>query len=128
MPQRIQRRRQKGWRMPEGAIYVGRSTKWGNPFAVRDHIRPVDPRWPYIHRLLPESAKLMPWSILTVTDRRMATTLHFDWFIEQPHLMLTVAEELGGHDLACFCPLDQPCHADFLLEMANPGATPVGEQ
>jgi len=22
-------------------------------------------------------------------------------------------------DLACYCPLDQPCHADVLLELAN---------
>jgi hypothetical protein len=27
--------------------------------------------------------------------------------------------ELAGHDLACWCPLDQPCHADVLLELAN---------
>lgn len=26
---------------------------------------------------------------------------------------------LAGHDLACWCPLDQPCHADVLLELAN---------
>lgn len=26
---------------------------------------------------------------------------------------------LRGHDLACWCPLDQPCHADVLLELAN---------
>ena len=28
-------------------------------------------------------------------------------------------EELRGHDLACWCPLDQACHADVLLELAN---------
>lgn len=28
-------------------------------------------------------------------------------------------EELRGKDLACYCPLDQPCHADVLLEWAN---------
>lgn len=32
MPERIQRSRKKGWRMPEGAIYVGRPSRWGNPF------------------------------------------------------------------------------------------------
>ena len=26
---------------------------------------------------------------------------------------------LRGHDLACWCPLNQPCHADVLLELAN---------
>lgn len=37
-PKRIQRKRSKGWRMPEGAVYVGRPTKWGNPFCVVDVI------------------------------------------------------------------------------------------
>jgi hypothetical protein len=32
MPKRIQRKRIKGWRMPENAVYVGRPTRWGNPF------------------------------------------------------------------------------------------------
>ena len=27
--------------------------------------------------------------------------------------------ELAGKNLACWCPLDQPCHADVLLEIAN---------
>ena len=31
-----------------------------------------------------------------------------------------VREELAGRNLACWCPLDQPCHADVLLELANP--------
>jgi hypothetical protein len=27
--------------------------------------------------------------------------------------------ELRGRDLACYCPLEEPCHADVLLEVAN---------
>lgn len=42
MTQRIQRRRTKGWRMPEGAVYVGRGSKWGNPYMARQrHERAV---------------------------------------------------------------------------------------
>jgi len=26
---------------------------------------------------------------------------------------------MAGRDLACWCPLDEPCHADVLLEIAN---------
>ena len=37
MPKRIQRQRTRGWRMPEGAIYVGRPTRWGNPFQPGVH-------------------------------------------------------------------------------------------
>jgi len=28
---------------------------------------------------------------------------------------------LRGHDLACWCRLDQTCHADVLLDLANGG-------
>ena len=28
-------------------------------------------------------------------------------------------DELRGKDLACWCPLDKPCHADVLLREAN---------
>lgn len=34
MPQRIQRRRTKGWKMPPNTIYVGRGSRWGNPYRV----------------------------------------------------------------------------------------------
>jgi Domain of unknown function (DUF4326) len=34
--------------------------------------------------------------------------------------LATLRQDLGGRDLACWCPLDQPCHADVLLELANP--------
>lgn len=37
-PQRIQRLRTKGWRKPESAVYVGRPTKWGNPFTGPDAV------------------------------------------------------------------------------------------
>ena len=37
---RIQRQRTKGWRMPEGAIYVGRPSRWGNPWPVTGDIQP----------------------------------------------------------------------------------------
>ena len=34
MPKGIQRKRTKGWRMPENCVYVGRPSKWENPFTV----------------------------------------------------------------------------------------------
>jgi hypothetical protein len=30
------------------------------------------------------------------------------------------ANELRGNNLACWCGLDAPCHADALLDLANP--------
>jgi hypothetical protein len=85
-PKRIQRKRTKGWKMPDGAVYVGRPTKWGNrhTFGGRD---------------------------LCVRMYRK------DW-----HDTDAIRAELRGKDLACWCPLDQPCHADVLLEIANSSA------
>jgi hypothetical protein len=31
-------------------------------------------------------------------------------------------DDLRGHDLCCWCPLDSPCHGDVLLELANTDA------
>lgn len=93
MPQRIQRRRTKGWRMPERAVYVGRPTKWGNPYPAdlfggsREKV--VSQFWKYLHH---ENGA---------------------------ELMNAIRAELRGKDLACWCPLDRPCHADVLLELAN---------
>jgi len=37
-PLRIQRKRTKGWRMPANSVYVGRPTKWGNPYRGPDAV------------------------------------------------------------------------------------------
>lgn len=109
-PKRIQRKRTKGWRMPEGAVYVGRPTRWANPFRVGD----PDPAW------------CMRSIVLTVNGVEPgpldaeAAAAHFDLVARDA---LTRDPDwlapLRGHDLACWCPLDQPCHADVLLELAN---------
>lgn len=38
MPQRVQRKRSKGWRAPADAVYVGRGCgmPWGNPWKAED--------------------------------------------------------------------------------------------
>ena len=38
---------------------------------------------------------------------------------DHPDLVVAARRELRGRDLMCWCPLDQPCHADVLLEIAN---------
>lgn len=85
MPVRIQRKRTKGWKMPPNTVYVGRPSKWGNPFDS-SNTGQLDP----ILRFTCEAAPLLD------------------------------VGELRGKNLACWCPLDQPCHADVLLELANP--------
>lgn len=113
-PKRIQRRRVKGWRMPESAIYVGRPTRWGNPFQLLN-----EEGWP----LIVDAAGANPcWQerLTWEAAHRRVVELYRQWVREWPSWRRSQIEELlSGHDLACWCPLDQPCHADVLLELAN---------
>ena len=117
MPERIQLRRTRGWRKPDGAVVVARPSRWGNPW------------------------RLAPWSGgCTVVDRwgneysvaagdwRGVAVRHFREDLMDGRLdfdPVDVVEALAGRDLACWCPLEDaqgrrvPCHADVLLELAN---------
>lgn len=99
MPERIQRKRIKGYRMPEGAIYVGRPTKWANPFRVGSNEE-----------------------LGEVANAELAVKLFRDWMHHPEGWLLPRPPELlslRGRDLACWCLLDHPCHASVLLELAN---------
>jgi hypothetical protein len=56
-PKRVRRERTKGFRLPEGAVCVDRTTKWGNPFKVGEKIRNDSPLWPYIAATVPGGAR-----------------------------------------------------------------------
>ena len=57
-------------------------------------------------------------------DPVVSVELYRDHVHRTPDLMRAAPRELGGHDLCCWCPLDQPCHADVLLAIANAEPTP----
>ena len=104
MPKRIQRKRTKGWRMPEGAVYVGRPTRFGNSVLVDDW--PDKVLWEPYHR----RHRAAEWA--TQWYRHILASDHF--------LRGDAIARLRGKDLVCWCPLDQPCHADVLLDVVNP--------
>jgi len=113
-PQRIRRSRRKGWRMPEAAVYVGRGDKegWGNPFRVGHEISVVD--YEPGKRYSSDA-----WGCAMPVTRQLAVDLYRAWLLCRPAAVQAARETLAGRDLACWCPLDQPCHADVLLEVAN---------
>ena len=80
--------------MPDGAVYVGRPGRWGNPFAVGD---------------------------AGVPTRAAAVARYREWVATQAELLEAARAELAGRNLVCWCPPGEPCHADVLLELANPG-------
>jgi hypothetical protein len=91
-PVRVQLSRRRGWRKPSNTVVVSRPTRWGNPFPAQgpnDRARVVALYRDFIHRA------------------------------ENAALREAARRELGGKNLACWCPLDGPCHADVLLEVAN---------
>ena len=94
MPKRIQRKRTKGWKMPPNTVYVGRGTKWGNPFRLGKD----------------GTAQLCVAQFRAFLQELWGTDM------AGPE---AIRYQLRGKDLACWCPLDQPCHADVLLEIAN---------
>ena len=110
---RIQVRRTKGWRKPEGAVVVARPSKWGNPFRVGDCIEAgfasdeQQARVVVVHAF----ADWLRGDRWADGSGPHADKRHLDYLASIP--------ELRGHDLACWCPLDQPCHADVLLVLAN---------
>jgi hypothetical protein len=111
-PQRIQRKRTKGWRMPEGAVYVGHPTKWGNPYRWDEY--PATVLWDDEPTHVPAATRRR----YSVVDFKSALAYGIGGLPGYPSVE-QVRAELAGRDLACWCPLDQPCHADVLLEVAN---------
>jgi hypothetical protein len=55
---------------------------------------------------------------MAVSDFRNDLLGRFGDRLDYPPVPVIIAE-LRGRDLACWCPLDQPCHADVLLAIAN---------
>jgi hypothetical protein len=98
-PVRIKLRRIKGWRKPEGAVVVARPSKWGNPISWKP---PLDRTY-----------------AVRAFDNWLSGCLIQRDLHGQPPTIAEIIATLRGKDLCCWCALDQPCHADVLLEIAN---------
>jgi len=99
-PVRLQLSRAKGFdlqaaslkRNGRKAVVVSRPGRWGNPWKVGDGLSSED------------------------------TVAHYRAALLGGRLDVTVKEvraDLGGRNLACWCPLSAPCHGDILLAIAN---------
>lgn len=118
-PIRVQRKRTKGFKTPEDTIYVGRPTKYGNPFKL-------DPDGTIL--CFSVNRKLLdPWIVFSDESGHSVEDivelyelwikgrmLDFEFLPLPPKI-----EELKGKNLSCFCSIEKPCHVDILLTVAN---------
>lgn len=120
-PKRIQLKRTKGWRKPEGAVVVARPSKWGNPYraiggTVFGPTRPI------------EGGEMVAYSTHAPAERAVTAAIEnyrrdIDCAARSRLTTDEIRRKLAGRDLGCWCPLAQPCHGDVLLEIANGGAS-----
>jgi len=100
-PVRIQLSRKKGWKLPPNTVVVSRPTRWGNPWKVRKgKLRQLTDDASQAEAV--EAFKMM------LADGQTP-----------PFALVNIREELAGKNLACWCKLGTPCHADVLLKLAN---------
>lgn len=96
MPERIQRKRVKGWKAPPNTVSVCRPGRYGNPYRVGADVPG------------------MPGEKMDATDAVQFFKLFMPDFAREAY-----RKELAGKNLMCWCKIGDPCHADVLLELAN---------
>ena len=75
--------------VPEGSVYIGRPSKWGNPFSIGKD-----------------------------GTREEVIAKYLGWILTHPEKMEEAQRELQGQNLVCFC-APKACHGDILLRIAN---------
>ena len=120
-PVRIQLSCRKGFRMqdmsPDGrpVVKVARPGKWGNPFTVKSELKAG---------YKPEDCASMA---VFAFQEWLKGSQSYSGFESQREYINSNITDLAGKHLACFCPLDKPCHADVLLRMAYKPMTLIEE-
>jgi hypothetical protein len=130
-PERIRHSRDKSWQLPTNTVKVSRRTKWANPFAKK--IKGGEDGLATMSRqmLCDEYQEWLttPTYLNRNRDGDWVQMSHRSWpdMLGVPYEGRPSVEKirtaLGGKDLACDCHEGQPCHAEVLLAIANPGWT-----
>ena len=119
MPKRIQRKRTRGWKAPEGAVYCGRGSPYGNPVVAKvgEWLSTTGGTQIQIN-----GKAIMP---LTKADAKRWATEAFRIILDNHDMREALGypadvSPLKGRDLMCWCAEDEPhCHLIPLMEVAN---------
>lgn len=126
MPQRVQRKRTRGWRAPENATYVGRGTFFGNPWVV---VRTnTGTGWAvqwagHAGQHRPDGLNDFVPANNQADAHTLAVELYELWVHAHPTLLDRIRRDLAGRDLMCWCAEPLACHVDVLLRLAAPERT-----
>lgn len=111
MPERLQRKRTAGWRAPEGAKYVRRGSKFGNP----NRIVANEGGWSVVY----DNGGAVGIFGVKAEAHQFAVDAYRHHLDTHPDLVEAARAELAGRDLLCWCKPELACHADVLLEVSN---------
>lgn len=101
--------------MPPNTVYVGRPTKWGNPFLINGTTTITDRK---------KDGTLVKVKQIKTNNIAECLRAYEREYIKETDLIEEL-EELRGKNLACWCKPGGPCHADILLELANRGGNDI---
>ncbi|WP_043620418.1 DUF4326 domain-containing protein [Ensifer sp. ZNC0028] len=131
-PVRLQLSRSKGFDLQATslalnglpAVKVDRTTRFGNHYRVdRDEYAPPSERWMVAHRSVAATWPSKEEAIADAVERFRAdvtvTGPHNSRLIDPVPTRTDIIKALRGRNLACWCKLGTPCHANVLLEIAN---------
>lgn len=128
-PIRIRLSRAKGWRLPLNTVKVDRTTRWGNPFVCHRKHEPGRPECAEAMTGVPGEGycclKTFREWVASCLEGRHSRTMSIIAGLDAANgyplrdAYVKSIASLRGKNLACWCPLDAPCHADVLLELAN---------
>lgn len=123
LPQRIQRKRTKGFKLPLNTVCVNRPTKWGNPFIPGKYLNGWGMAFIAIQLCKQNPKEIRKIYKSGVLDKKITIKTALKYYKLWVNFMVKEGklntEELRGKNLACFCPLSSPCHVDILLKLAN---------
>lgn len=117
MPKRYQRSRTKGAKQPASCRYCGRGTIYGNDYRIT-HPTPENWKVTYIQTgndwNFHTELEARTWSIEMYKHDTESIMQHDRGWIAR------LKQDLGRYEyLSCFCPLDMPCHVDYLIELVD---------
>jgi hypothetical protein len=141
-PVRIQRTRKKGFNLHETSkainglecSYVGRGSKWGNPFRVMQY---YDGKWGIKTDGTDRCGEILTTHCHFIYDTKEAAVddaikCYQLWLLPYKHdggsmedflqssaQLESITRELKGKNLSCWCSSESKCHADVLLKLAN---------